>query len=68
MPESNRHHIFMQEAIVRTATTTLSLIEGEQVNQPDDLTVNGKPILIVKGGNTQHLVNTIYKEEGYIVL
>lgn len=45
------------DAVVRTATTTLSIIEGEeQLKQVDDLTVGTKKLLIVKGGNTQKLV------------
>lgn len=51
------------DAVVRTATTTLSIIEGEeQLKQVDDLTVGTKKLLIVKGGNTQKLVNRIFTE------
>ena len=53
----------MSEAVVRTATTTLSIIEGEeQLKQVDDLTIETKKLLIVKGGNTQKLVNRIFTE------
>jgi hypothetical protein len=50
-------------AIVREATTTLKIISGEQVKRVDDLILeDGRKILTVKGGNTQHLVNTIFNE------
>lgn len=52
----------MHEAIVRTATTTLSLIEGQQVHQADDIAINGKPLLIVKGGQSQKLVERVFTE------
>ena len=53
----------MSEAVVRTATTTLSIIEGEeQLKQVDDLTIETKKLLIVKRGNTQKLVNRIFTE------
>lgn len=50
-------------AIVRQATTTLRIISGEQVKRVDDLILeNGRKILVVKGGNTQKLVNRIFTE------
>jgi hypothetical protein len=50
-------------AIVRQATTTLSIISGEQVKRADDLVLkDGRKILVVKGGNIQHLVNAIFNE------
>jgi hypothetical protein len=50
-------------AIVRHATTTLSIISGEQAKRADDLILeDGRKILIVKGGNTQKLVNRIFTE------
>jgi hypothetical protein len=52
----------MLEAVIRRATTTFHLIEGEQVKQADELTIDGKAVLIVKGGNTQQLVNRIWME------
>jgi hypothetical protein len=52
----------MPEAIVRTATTTFSLIEGDQLQNLEDLTVNGKPILPVKGWSSQKLVARVFKE------
>jgi hypothetical protein len=53
----------MAEAVVRIATTTLAIIEGEeQLKQVDDLTIRTKKILVVKGGNTQKLVNKIFTE------
>jgi hypothetical protein len=52
----------MPEAIVRTATTTFSSIEGEQLENLDDLTVNGKPILPVKSWSSQKLVARVFKE------
>ena len=51
-----------EAAVIRQATTTFRLVEGEQVKRVDELTIDGKPILIVKGGNTQHLVNRIWTE------
>ena len=48
-------------AVVRNATTTFSLIENEQVTRADDLIMeDGREILIVRGGNTQSLVNRIF--------
>jgi hypothetical protein len=52
----------MSEAVIRQATTTFHLIEGEQVKRAEELTIDGKPVLIVKGGNTQQLVNKIWTE------
>jgi hypothetical protein len=52
----------MPEATVRHATTTFQLIDASQLENLDDLTVNNKPILIVKGGNSQRMVARIFKE------
>jgi len=52
----------MSEAIVRNATSTFSLIEGDQVKQTDTLTIGNRKLLTVKGGNTQRLVNRIFTE------
>jgi hypothetical protein len=52
----------MAEATVRNATTTFRIIEGAQLQNLDDLMVNGKPILIVKGGSSQKLVAKVFKE------
>jgi hypothetical protein len=52
----------MSEAIVRSATSSFQLIEGSQLQNLDDLTVNGKPILIVKGGSSQKLVAKVFRE------
>lgn len=52
----------MSEALIRQATTTFRLIEGEQVKRAEELTIDGKPVLIVRGGNTQQLVNRIWTE------
>lgn len=52
----------MSEAIVRSASSTFQLIEGAQLQNLDDLTVNGKPILIVKGGSSQKLVAKVFRE------
>jgi hypothetical protein len=52
----------MPEATVRNATTTFSLIEGDQLQNLDDLTVNNKPILVVRGDSSQKLVATVFKE------
>jgi hypothetical protein len=52
----------MPEAIVRNATTTFHLIEGSQLDDLDNLTVNQKPILIVRGGSSQLLVGRVFRE------
>jgi hypothetical protein len=53
----------MPLANIRHATTTVAIIEGDQVQQADDLTTEDhKKILIVKGGNTQKLVTRILEE------
>jgi hypothetical protein len=52
----------MPEAKIRYATTTFHIIEGEQVKEADTLTIESKKILIVKGGNSQHLVTRILTE------
>jgi hypothetical protein len=52
----------MPEAQIRYATTTFHIIEGEQVKEADSLTIDNKKILIVKGGNSQHLVTRILTE------
>jgi hypothetical protein len=54
--------MIMSEANVRVATTTLSIIEGPQVALADELTVNSKKLLIVKGGNSQQLVARVLTE------
>ena len=50
----------MIEAKVRQATTTFALIED--LTHLEDLCVNGKPILTVKGGSAQELVARVFKE------
>jgi hypothetical protein len=53
----------MTLASIRHATTTVALIEGDQVKQADDLiTEDGRKLLIVKGGNSQKLVERVLKE------
>jgi len=52
----------MAEALVRQATTTFALIEGPQLENLDDMTVHGKPILQVRGGSSQKMVARVYKE------
>jgi hypothetical protein len=53
----------MSIAVVRHATTTVVIIEGDQVKQADDLvTEDGRKILIVKGGNSQKLVARVLTE------
>jgi hypothetical protein len=52
----------MIEATVRNATSTFSIIEGAQLQHIDELTVNHKPLLIVKGGSSQTLVAKVFKE------
>jgi hypothetical protein len=52
----------MPEAIIRNATTTFSLIEGEQVKLADTLTIGSRKLLTVKGGNSQTLVNRVFTE------
>jgi hypothetical protein len=54
----------MPIAKIRNATTTVAIIEHpEQVKNADDLTTeDGRTLLIVKGGNSQLLVNRILKE------
>ena len=39
----------MPEAIIRTVTTTLSIIE--QAQEPDSLTIGPRKLLVCKGGN-----------------
>jgi hypothetical protein len=53
----------MPVANIRHATTTFSIIEGPQVEQINDLTTeDGRKFLVVKGGNSQKLVETVLKE------
>jgi hypothetical protein len=53
----------MQLANIRHATTTVAIIEGDQVKQADELTTeDNKKLVIVKGGHTQKLVNRILEE------
>jgi hypothetical protein len=52
----------MPEATVRHATTTVHLIEGEEVKQADALTIGTRKLLTVKGGNTQALVTRTLTE------
>lgn len=53
----------MSLAVVRNATTTVAIIEGDQVKQADDLILeDGRKILIVKGGNSQKLVARVLQE------
>jgi hypothetical protein len=40
----------MPVAHVREATTTVHIIEGEQVKESDTLTIENKKLLTVKGG------------------
>jgi len=53
----------MSLAVVRHATTTVAIIEGEQVKEADDLIMeDGRKILTVKGGNSQRLVARVLTE------
>jgi hypothetical protein len=52
----------MPEANVRNATTTIHIIEGEQVKEADTLTIGNRKLLIVKGGNSQLLVARVLRE------
>jgi hypothetical protein len=52
----------MSEAVVRHATTTVHIIEGDQVKEADTLTIGNRKLLTVKGGNSQKLVDAIFKE------
>jgi hypothetical protein len=52
----------MSEAKVIKQTTTNHIITGDQVKEADTLTVAGKPLLIVKGGSSQKLVERVLKE------
>lgn len=52
----------MSEAQIREATTTLHIIEGEQIKEADTLTIGNRRLLTVKGGNSQHLVARILTE------
>jgi hypothetical protein len=52
----------MSEAVVRNATTTIHLVEGPQLDDLDNLTVNGKPILVATGGSSQTLVGRVFRE------
>jgi hypothetical protein len=48
---------------IRHATTTVAIVEGDQVNQADELTTeDGRKLLTIKGGNSQLLINRIMKE------
>lgn len=52
-----------EEAQVRTATTTLSIIEDpDQVRRVDGLVIGNRKSLVVKGGSSQHLVDRILTE------
>jgi hypothetical protein len=53
----------MPLANIRHATTTVAIIEGNQVNQADELTTeDGRSLLIVRGGHSQKLVDRVLKE------
>jgi hypothetical protein len=52
----------MPEAIVRNATTTFHLIEGDQVKQADTLTIGNRKLLTVKGGRSEELVKRVFTE------
>jgi hypothetical protein len=54
----------MKIANIRHATTTIAIIaDPEQVRNADDLTVeDGRQLLTVKGGNTQHMIDRVLTE------